>query len=83
MTTIHQKDPGRVDQPNRWWGLDTCECACGCLFLALDGMCLSCDLKAREAWHDTALDRGNERHGRFAFADCPSDVCRGEVPVPR
>lgn len=32
---IHEVDPARKDQPNRWFGGDTCQCVCGCGFLAL------------------------------------------------
>jgi hypothetical protein len=36
------------------------------------------DLKAREAWHGMDSD-----HDEWTFADCPSAICRGDMPVPR
>lgn len=43
----HEHDPKRIDQTNRWFGADTCECICGCTFIAIDGMCSTCKLKAK------------------------------------
>lgn len=30
----HGHDTTRCGQPNRWFGADTCECICGCSFIA-------------------------------------------------
>lgn len=35
------------------------------------------DLKRREAWHEMDTD-----HDDWPFAECPSLICRGEMPVP-
>lgn len=44
----HGHDASRENQPNRWLGSDTCECRCGCGFMALGSyfgrpLCYSCE----------------------------------------
>jgi hypothetical protein len=46
MSIVHMHDPDRCNQPNRWFGGDTCECTCGCAFFAVghptEPLCPSC-----------------------------------------
>lgn len=43
----HEHDETRCDQPNIWFGGDTCECVCGCRFLSVGHpshpLCPSCE----------------------------------------
>jgi len=56
--TDHRHDETRCEQDNLWFGGDTCECVCGCRFLAEghpgEPLCLDC----RDSREDSDDHRG-------------------------